>query len=509
MTKTNHTGLFSSTRISSGFTLVELLVAVSITGLMLTFVSILFGETRRAVSQGIALSDIIANSSGISSILESDFDGMIGPHNNSGSKSDVESGGILVIVQHGVPGVEFDVPRSQVPEIRAIRSDQLMFIAARPSSMEPMAPRNASTFAYATIDPAERALIRKVWFGHVDRLRPDGSGVTDDFIAEGLEQVGQEISLGRQNLIVAEAPSAGDVHADGAWADAPFSGGYASSTRLYYGSGDFAQMSLDDLSNSNGTLVAEAESLVQSNRNRSLSADLNDEAYARRAASNYCYTVEQLHYRPLPPDGEVADSLAIAQMHPLLSPNVSDFYVLFAGDYTSVISSVDLGPLDPDGQLDTHDGFDAGVLEGSPGQVGHVDNFGRKYPVIPSGGIKWYTYENFANYPGSVNGYDSLLPLSFGIDPSNVPFGSSDVSGMSHASAYFVWRHDDEGGNVTGDPDNDSYWPYFLRVVWRHHDSRGEILNEQRPNTDQYASGHGLWFEKTLPVNRPPTIATP
>src|SRR5690606_5870465 len=57
------------TRAFNGFTLMELLVAVSLTLLMMGLISVIFDQARGAIARGTGTSDIIANSKSLSSTL--------------------------------------------------------------------------------------------------------------------------------------------------------------------------------------------------------------------------------------------------------------------------------------------------------------------------------------------------------------------------------------------------------------------------------------------------------
>ena len=66
-------------RTRRGFTLVELIVAVSIVTLMLVLVNQIFNDTGRAVSQGIELSEVISSERAMQDFLQRDAAQMIGP----------------------------------------------------------------------------------------------------------------------------------------------------------------------------------------------------------------------------------------------------------------------------------------------------------------------------------------------------------------------------------------------------------------------------------------------
>ena len=57
----------------------ELMVAITITALMLFLVSRIFFDTTTAVTQGIATSQVIDNSRAISDQIERDAEAMVGP----------------------------------------------------------------------------------------------------------------------------------------------------------------------------------------------------------------------------------------------------------------------------------------------------------------------------------------------------------------------------------------------------------------------------------------------
>src|SRR5690606_39091149 len=82
-----------------GFTLMELIVAIALVGLMMFLINQVFNQTRQAISRGVGTGDIIANSKAISSQLRLDAQQMVGPHDNNGLQPE-QSGGVLIIIQH-------------------------------------------------------------------------------------------------------------------------------------------------------------------------------------------------------------------------------------------------------------------------------------------------------------------------------------------------------------------------------------------------------------------------
>ena len=146
-------------------------------------------------------------------------------------------------------------------------------------------------------------------------------------------------------------------------------------------------------------------------------------------------------------------------------------------------------PASRNGELDRHGGFPA-----------NNDSRNVDYLEIPADGIVWYTSDGMENNP-SAPGYDSSKPLTFalpnpGVYRDNVYNDPIPARYRTNGTTAFVWRHDDEGGALTGEPTTQpSFWPYLLRIRYRVHDSRGRI--------NSCDNQHGIWFEHIVRVNRP------
>jgi len=63
-----------------GFTLIEMIVTLSILLVMLGLINFIFRDTQRAVSLGIETGETIGAQRGIASQIRRDFEQLVGPH---------------------------------------------------------------------------------------------------------------------------------------------------------------------------------------------------------------------------------------------------------------------------------------------------------------------------------------------------------------------------------------------------------------------------------------------
>lgn len=224
----------SLTRVRA-FTLIELIVAVSVTSVLLLLVSRVFNETTKAINIGADTSQIVSNSRILSDQLFQDLSRINRPKANQekqyGGQSNLgEPAGFLVLVQQTNSGIRFPDPEvsrqdpmnwpdgidrnddgdtSDLGEAFTIRTDQLGFFtpADRAESLTP-----GSTSRY---DSDATALMQRVWYGHVARANLDGSipantepgqppaAATDDFDFS----LATDLVLGRQGLLILDDQS--------------------------------------------------------------------------------------------------------------------------------------------------------------------------------------------------------------------------------------------------------------------------------------------------------------
>ena len=442
-----------------GFTLIEMLVAVAVTSVMMVAISQIFKITTDAVRQGIATSSMMLDVEAFSDQFQDDINYMIGPSTDS-------PGGVLVILNGQVKDsniVDSDIKSGYQ---RTVRSDQVIFLRdAR--HLRSQTPRNPDTF-----ENEVRAATARVWYGHVERASPQGlsyfdlnaSGeagkdepqvgglgepdiipFTNEAVTPGINQLAANWVVGRQGLLFAGDDAAGGIHVDNSSFDPKrwsFDvAGYESMTserkklmpraKLHWGVSDVTDEASDELQ----CRLSEDE----------IASDPN--AYAQEMY-RYVFGRERLRVNPRPSNQEV-ESWHVAQMHPYMLANVSDFIVEFAGDFAEP----------RDGAIDTD-------MNGRIIWYSHFPD--EKLSVVrPATG----------NQIGMFN--DENRPQASAIyDTTNQP---------KLADAAFVFRHSDN------DPTT-CMWPQLLRLRYRVHD-RGGLFRDK----DDLP---GRWYELVVPIKR-------
>ena len=170
------------------FTIVELLVAMSITLVLMFLVNRLFFETVRAVGRGAQLSDVLAASRTVSDQIHKDSVAMVGP----------SEGGFLVIINRRVEDVKFGIYQDGSIKTRAVRSDQLIFIR-RAHDLEPLTPGTNNSF-----NNGARAAYARLWYGHVLRTSETGSSSAGAMLGTDANNLtATNWILGRQALLLA------------------------------------------------------------------------------------------------------------------------------------------------------------------------------------------------------------------------------------------------------------------------------------------------------------------
>ena len=443
-----------------GFTLVELLVAIAVTGVMIVAVNAIFATVTEAVRRGSGVTEVIGDARVIGDQLARDFENMIGPN----------EGGFLVIMNyrvrgsgnsgvHMLPEDDYDgdgAVDSNEPHRDWVRSDQIVFIRRR-GDLEPMCPGNQNSYSNSS-----NAAYVRFWLGHALRTNADGSTPGGGLGVAPNQYAGDWI-LGRQALFLNLDVTGVNNVADGAWFDADTSG-MGTGGSLYNGYTDMAEygLSTEDDGSDNGCMVGGAEpadTLGVASPDRRLWANLPAEStqqkdgYAERAY-NYTYATspaQRLHCNPFP---QGYDAWRIGQMHAYLSGHVSDIEIHFAGDY------------DGNGRIDRSSADDR------------------------SGDVTWYGLGETGIPPDGANGFVSRASSSTGPQPiydGPLPFGGGagprDI-GVRSADQAYVFRHGSSAAN----------WPYLIRIRYRLLDSRGRVGD---------ADGEpGRWFEQVFPVNR-------
>ncbi len=507
-------------RNARAFTLIELIVAVSLTVLMMFLIGQIFTQTRRTISRGTGTADVLANSRAMSSQLVMDFDQMLGPHDNSGRMPE-QSGGVLIITYQrlgdwiafdgilagdsngdgkltpdegdvlGAPeGILFQTPNAQL-ERRFVRTDQLAFIASRRPGQQPITPAGPDSFTPYNDDRAARNLI--VTYGHAARANRDGSDFDGNPSVDtptlaghlgraGANTEGNRFILGRHALFLGEdSPPAGVIHTTTPSHRGTVASGYSplSDDGVWMGLTDYADVSFDDPARPALLVGDAAPAFLEAQPGTVLPSQIDDYA---EAALDLAFTRKRMRVNPQPEAGAEWESWRVAQAHAYFMEYASDFIVEIAGDYETEVGD----GFAQDGQVDTL-GTD----------VSGTDSRGVAYSY-PANTIRWYVPVGFDNSPDAAF-FDSSKPLTWAL-PS-IPVGydpavdGSKIAPLPHADAAFVFRHDDEGGKFTGDPAIPSLWPHLLRIRYRLHDPRGELMS---------GSGHhGIWFEQVVAVSRP------
>ena len=407
-------------REQNAFTLIELLIAVAILGLMLSLISVIFNETSNAVSTGIQTSEVVAKARTMGEQMQQDFDAMLGPGGNS------EDRGFLVIINRQIDAV--DMPDGQnseqtVPE--TIRSDQIAFIRGGYDSHKALTPKDNTT--YGNDITAQHA---RIWYGHLAQV--SGGSV----LSPGDAQFNQGIrwTLGRQALLLAGgSPGPAPVYVNGTEYNDPVTGR----------GGDPLFVGITDLSNRTLADTTGAAADIGAN---------NDTDYLART-----FEQTRLRYRPKIRNTSFPPA-QVAQMHPHLARGVSDFAVDFAADLNNndridratdsdgdgqVVDDWDSSSNDNSGEIVWYDGdhFQANAYNWYSGS-----NESAYSPYIPdpngNGGYAFvWRYHDDANNPGLPGNNSSkwpyLIRIRYRLHDSGGEIASTDSSGDVVAGRWF------------------------------------------------------------------------
>jgi hypothetical protein len=210
--------------------------------------------------------------------------------------------------------------------------------------------------------------------------------------------------------------------------------------------------------NINGALIRDTGGTLNSN---------DDDATYRAAAMGLMFDAQRLWVNKHPDINTAAPLPAglLAQMHPIIAENCSDFIVEFAGDYVDEL---------PTGSVD-------GLPDGGP-------------DVDAQGEIKWY---GLGNHPASNSyAFPGSMPAWFTTAVPAIP----SPMGTSGGKVIYVFRHDQP-----------HQWPYLVRIRYRLHDKRGDLQGSFSPedevppdpnNDNKIGTNYGRWFEQIIRVNR-------
>jgi type II secretory pathway pseudopilin PulG len=401
-----------------GFTIIELIVAVSVSMIMMFLINQLFFETSRAVSLGVAVSDVIATARAMNTQLDKDTSAMLAPVNGP------TGGGVLVIINEKKT-VPYKDHKGAIQN-REVRMDQVYWIRGLAASANgmgemPISPRGTDTYSSATRAQVATTEAIRVWYGHVLKTNADGTSPGTFGDANTPNQFANEFALGRHALFLVSnnADVAGIGHSAGAIATAPVS--VVGSGQLSQGYTDVASYDYTAKTiggNPNGAFVGAIQSAGGGGAATLWSLTSPGVANSQLNYSDMALTYAFDDANPLlgnpAPEVLAANPLPsslVAQMHTIFANRVSDFIVEFAAD------------TDYDGQLD---------LDGND--------------------VKWYGLDNPPTWSG--------LP-AHSAGPGPPP---------NKGASSFVFRHD-----------YPAHWPKMLRIRYRVHDKRCQLLGDMWP----------------------------
>jgi prepilin-type N-terminal cleavage/methylation domain-containing protein len=458
-----------------GFTIIELIVTMTILGLMLFLVNQLFNDTTVAVQTSVQSSKTIATNRSINEQLTADTDAMVGPGLGN-------SGGYIVIIQQRIQDATMINPSDLTEvEVDELRTDQLLFIRDG-EGLKSMTPATASGYGTNFIgQPGDRA---KVWYGHALRTLSNGRLRSGGDVSLGgdnakFDSVGNNFILGRQAMLFnptdvsdptnpqkLTVDNAGFIYADQAYWNAPVNNtGYPTAARTFKGLTDMTFQPYGPHTGTNsGSLLDQL-------------TDLNndDDDYVNTA---YPSADERLRVNTAPnPDDTDYAAWAIAQGHAILAQGCSEIIVDFAAD------------LNGNGRIDRVNGGG----NDTAGTIYWYDTFRR--PLQNSAAFQWDNPQGDPNF---------IQPL---------------VSGALGNQNVFVFRVDDDEpyDSGAGGFQSHSRWPYMIRIRYRLHDTRGRLRgnyaaalrdlldNDGDGDIDEAGEDQiaGRWFERIISVPRP------
>jgi len=317
-------------RQSVGFTMLEMLVALSITIIMVLFIGEIFTTVKDAAASSIGTSRVLQHARIVNAQMDADTQpGMMVPPAEDG---------FLIVVNKEYAGVQISQDN---PGTQTLFSDQLCFARLR-GDLEPITPGNTNSVSSTSDAPYV-----KIWYGHALRTRPDGSDYTNKQLGpagDGINQYAINWVFGRQALFLDEDTTTNPqvIYSQGAKYNSDVSGsGAPVPTKLYMG--------LTDVAGSTGAGAG----------NTAL-ADISSQIVASKSAAiDFVYVNERLQANPFPvydpdPDPDKnreLDAWQLAQTHPFFVPNTISIEIEFAGDYLPAGNP----PTTPigDGEIDT------------------------------------------------------------------------------------------------------------------------------------------------------------
>jgi len=348
-----------------------------------------------------------------------------------------------VIVCQKYTGVPYKVRGKEFT--RDARSDQFMFTRGLANSANgfgtaPITPIDNTTFSSASKTQMTGVQAIRVWYGHVAKTDDAGTAATD-LNTPGRNQYANQWALGRHALFLVDSASTPTInnYSTGATAASTLTGNVASGAPLYKGYTDVAYVVYTDKANPTGFFGV---------------FDTNPLDYMFTGSN-------RLWCNPFPKIDPTSTATwvtagQVAQMHPLLMDNISDFIVEFAADAV------------PDADLTNDDalGFD-----------GEPDRDPTTKELI------WYGLAT--NIDTNSKGPPPWDPRMTGLD-------SPVVVGANATKAAYVFRH----GAA-----NAALWPYMIRIRYRIHDTRAQLAGDPSPEPGD-TSNAGRWFEQIIKVRR-------
>ena len=477
------------TRTFRAFTIVELIVAMTITVIMLFLINQMFTVTSNAVSLGVSLSDVIGGGRAMSDQIERDTLAMNKPLDVGTTGGD----GLMVIVMNKLTTIPYAEPNYR-EGTRSVGACQIGWLIARQASstktgLMPIAPSSDNTLSPPVHSQLANSTAAWVWYGHVQKV--NSSGLDNGVLGAGVNRVCNNWTLGRQlTFLVPDAPNtiaqSGGLRHDADVIAITHPG--ITGVKRYHGLTDIALCALNDPAAAY-TLLGGDRSLNQAVSDSQTLYAFSDSAtrypnadYQARALA-LMYVTQRLRANPLPgldADGNGTITQAekdspfksgmLAQMHPILTDNVSDFIIEVAGDYAD----------------------DSALSIDADGQDGTVDT----YNVGGQQEIRWYGIE--ANAATGVAVFPDTMPPWI---PSDMNPKLTTIAGGGFA---LVFRHDFPKA-----------WPYMVRLRYRLHDKRGDLLGDRSPEVENAVdiggnappdsngkTNVGKWFEQIIHVNR-------
>lgn len=485
-------------RSAGAFTLVELMVAITITVVMLGFIWVVFGKTQQVVSRGIHMSDVISESRAVSTQLQMDFTGSAGGGSAAGgivspwNTASGQSGFLVIINRYATNPAPLSPDGSPV----YVRDDQICFIEQIPSDLGsndiavPLTPMNGNTYAP---NPYATAKYAKVWYGHVRKTNAQGTAVGNNVNAYNW-------ILGRQAMFLMnflnypKLTSAGTtMHVDTPYANAPVINPISGSPPAYELPTALADVVAFNNSGAppNGPFYVVLSKIVGTpplpNSDYALYNGMGAGGYVARAMDMMYVGSRRLWVNPRPDiSGQGAiQPWQVAQMAPMLAQNVSDFCVDFAGDY-GTNNSGSFTPGTPDGHIDRDSG----------------------------GSIIWYSgINNVRTLPdGTPIKHPAVWPVLNDTDAGNLNFNTGNTFDNAMpiydpgGGSVFVFRHDDTSAtNAKPGDANYTHWPWLLRIRYRIHDYSGQLGSRIQAidnNTGNWTSKQvpGKWFSVIVPL---------